>query len=386
MSTVKSPSDYKLVSEWLPPRDRRPEAADGFTLPAGTIVVSADNHFSVTEDIFYRRFPDRLKDRAPRIWRQGNINHIGLNGQSFLPDKFFPIALTNEEVPGIHDITARVEQLRLEGIDKEIVFPQIVVLLLCYHDFEIREWAFRAYNEYLAELQQRMPRSFYGVGLVNSWDPAKARESIGEIKSLGLKTFMMPALPGQYPDGSDIIYADDKMEPFWEAAEEAGLPICFHIGERPPRAGRGGDGSLYLFNFAPFRDVVGDFVFGGILDRHPALKIAFAESGINWLPAALQDAEAVVAAHKRLLDWKLQHPPEHYWRTNFYASFMDDDLGLAQLDRIGVDRVMWSVDYPHEEGVFGRGRTMMRKIVEAAGEDGARRILGGNAIDLFKLD
>ena len=40
----------------------------------------------------------------------------------------------------------------------------------------------------------------------------------------------------------------------------------------------------------------------------------------------------------------------------------------------------------HEEGVFGRGKTVMRKIVEAAGDDAARRILGGNAIERFKLD
>ena len=301
MTAVESSFEHRRIEVSALPKDREPQKLEDFRLPADTVVVSADNHFSVTEDIFYERFPDRLKDRAPRIWRDGDINHVGLDGKSFLPDEFRPIALTNEEVPGIHDLDVRVEQLRREGIDKEIVFPQIIVLLLCYPDFEVREWAFRAYNEYLAELQARMPGSFYGVGLVNSWEPASARGSLAEIKALGLKTFMLPALPGQHPDGSDILYADDRMEPFWEAVEDAGLPISFHIGERPPRAGRGAAGSLYLFNFAPFRDVVGDFVFGGILDRHPGLRIAFAESGINWLPAALQDAEAVVVAHGRLL-------------------------------------------------------------------------------------
>ena len=36
--------------------------------PAGTEVFSADNHISVAEDIFYERFPDDLKEQAPRIW------------------------------------------------------------------------------------------------------------------------------------------------------------------------------------------------------------------------------------------------------------------------------------------------------------------------------
>ncbi len=35
------------------------------------------------------------------------------------------------------------------------------------------------------------------------------------------------------------------------------------------------------------------------------------------------------------------------------ASFMVDPLGLELIDRIGVDRVMWSTDFPHNESTYG---------------------------------
>ena len=49
-------------------------------LPAGTEVFSADNHISVADDIFYERFPDDLKDKAPRIWYEDGAYMVGAQG------------------------------------------------------------------------------------------------------------------------------------------------------------------------------------------------------------------------------------------------------------------------------------------------------------------
>ena len=62
-STLYPPGGYGA------PKDRQGHAAkQDVGLPAGTEVFSADNHISVAEDIFYERFPDDLKEQAPRIW------------------------------------------------------------------------------------------------------------------------------------------------------------------------------------------------------------------------------------------------------------------------------------------------------------------------------
>ncbi len=47
------------------PKDRRPSAPVDLGLPAGTEVFSADDHISLAADIFYERFPESMKERAP---------------------------------------------------------------------------------------------------------------------------------------------------------------------------------------------------------------------------------------------------------------------------------------------------------------------------------
>src|SRR3546814_14507499 len=87
----------------------------------------------------------------------------------------------------------------------------------------------------------------------------------------------------------------------------------------------------------------------------------------------------ISASYNRIIDWKLQHPPAHYWHKNLYATFIDDPLGLSLIDQIGVDRALWSLDYPHVESTFGWSRTLIKNIVDQAGEDGGRRIRGGRS-------
>jgi predicted TIM-barrel fold metal-dependent hydrolase len=131
--------------------------------------------------------------------------------------------------------------------------------------------------------------------------------------------------------------------------------------------------------------VLGNLIFGGILDRHPALQIVFAEGGINWVPGALQDAELTFGAHREIFDIVPKHRPSHYWRENLYATFQTDAIGLALLDHIGADRVMWAQDYPHGEGTFGYTAEALRAVIEATSEENARLILGDTATRLYRL-
>ncbi|MCB0938095.1 MAG: amidohydrolase, partial [Mycobacterium sp.] len=68
------------------PKDRHTHADDDNGLPAGTEVFSADNHISLSEDIFYEKFPAELKEKAPRIWYEDGAYMVGKGkGQTFLP-------------------------------------------------------------------------------------------------------------------------------------------------------------------------------------------------------------------------------------------------------------------------------------------------------------
>jgi predicted TIM-barrel fold metal-dependent hydrolase len=367
------------------PKDRRPEPRGGATLPAGTIVVSADNHFSVDKDIFHDRYPAHLRDRAPRVWWKDGVCHIGMNGVSFLTPRLELLTPTYELVPGCNDIAPRMRDLDAEGIDKEIVFPNSILQMMQCMDFESREWFFRIYNEYMAELGEQAPGRFHGVGVVNYWDPSKTRASIEEMKALGLKTFFTPLNPGKTLDGELADYTSDAMTPFWSAIEESGMPLSIHIGENPIPVTRGGWGTGLLIGLSSFRKICGDLIFGGVFDRHPGLRVVFNECGINWVAAMLQDADLIYGSMHHLFDWKLKNPPRYYWERHCWTAFMTDKMGLGMLDVVGADKVMWSSDYPHPESTFGYSWSAMRAVVDAVSEDAARKILGGTAIEVFGL-
>lgn len=356
-------------------------------------IVSADNHLSLGGcDLWYDRAPAHLKDRVPRVWLEetGGFWVTGMNGKSLYPGGFAGdrVAHSMEGRPGAWNVDARTAEMEAEGVEKEIAFPQLLGAFFQWPDLEARHFIFETYNAYLAELQRRQPGKFFGVGIPNYWEPERAAQSIEGLKAIGLKTFMLPGMPGTFADGTPIHYPDDRMKPLWHAIEAASLPVCFHIGEQLVVQGRGAIATTALNNLGGsyFRKLYGDLVFGGIFDRHPSLKVVFAEASINWVPGALQDADMVGASFHGLSDYVPLSRPSDYWRRHCFATFMHDPAGLQLIDQIGVDNVMWSVDYPHNESTFGYSGTAMDNVIAMVGAEKARKILGETAIGLFGLD
>ncbi len=368
--------------------DRQAEPLDRAALPAGLALVSADNHIEVTKDIFHECFPAGLRDLAPRVWFD-KYWRIGFRDsiEAYPEGVDVDAALTKAVLPAGFDFAVRNRHLDAEGIAREIVYPQSMLAFVRHPDQQVQEQMYRIYNEYLAGLGAQNPGRFFGVGICsNWWDPERVESAIRQIADLGLKSFMVPYSPGTDAHGIPINYSGPEMDRFWAAAEETGLPVNFHIGEVPGSGGRGGFGTFFLTQAAPFRRVFGNLIFGGILDRHPALRIVFAEGGINWVPGALQDAELTFGAHREIYDITPRHRPTHYWHSNMYATFQTDMVGLRLLDLIGADRVMWAQDYPHGEGTFGYTAQAVQEVIAATSEAEARLILGETAASLYRLD
>jgi predicted TIM-barrel fold metal-dependent hydrolase len=364
------------------PKDRHPGPPVDLALPAGTEVFSADNHISLGEDIFYQRFPQSRKDQAPRVMNVDGAWVVGLNGTSMLVPAFIEVLTQYDPLPGSHtgDVDARLAALESEGVVRELAFPNAVLALFGWPDRDSRELCFRIYNEYMAEIQERSKGRILGVGLINWWDPEGTRRTVSELKSLGLKTFLLPLSPGKDPEKRPIDYASSAMDAVWDAIEEAEVPVAHHIGESPPATPNqfNAIGIGMLQSVAPFRDLFGKYIFGGILDRHPRLRVGWFEGGINWVPSAIQDAEHIAASFHHLNNLEIQHDPKYYWDAHMAASFMLDPLGLELVDRIGTQRVMWSTDFPHNESTYGYTGASLSAVVAAVGPETAAGIVSGN--------
>src|SRR5262249_43633272 len=124
----------------------------------------------------------------------------------------------------------------------------------------------------------------------------------------------------------------------------------------------------------------------------------FSETGIGWVPEHLGALDHLYLRGKseregRLMDVMraamapLRMTPSEYFRRNCYlgASVMPPDE-LRVRDQVGVDRIMWGVDYPHAEGCYPFAREAMQLTFHGVPELETRAMLGATAADVYHFD
>ena len=188
---------------------------------------------------------------------------------------------------------------------------------------------FRIYNQHMAEVPGTIERPHLRRRVDQLVGPGgHAPNGQRLAKALGLKTFLLPLQPGKDADKRPIDYASTASDDVWAAIEELQVPVSHHIGENPPSTPNEFNalGIGMLQSVAPFRDTFGKYIFGGILDRHPGLRIGWFEGGINWVPSVIQDAQHISVSFQHLANLEVQHDPKHYWDNHMSASFMVDPL------------------------------------------------------------
>jgi predicted TIM-barrel fold metal-dependent hydrolase len=347
-------------------------------------VISADEHVVESrefwDDWLPRSLPAKDRDRAPRLVGVG----IALDSSAHVLRTFtlFPkLMQRSDDAPGSMDARERVAVLDSERIDVAFQFPQRAMSMAGIADRDLMFACLNSFNEWLADWCKASNGRLQGVPILPTfYRPGATREYIEHLRSLGFRTMMLPNYP------RDVRYADPELEPMWDAIEASGMPLNFHISEAPDDNGPGGLGTFLTHSMQPFRKLWAYLVFTGILDRHPAMKVVFTEGGISWIPSALDDADRI---HKRFaehLEPKLPHPPSHYWQRQCYATFMDDPCGIEQIDRIGIDHVLWSSDYPHPEGTIGETERVWQSLRDTLGDAATEAVVSTNAARVYGLD
>ena len=83
---------------------------------------------------------------------------------------------------------------------------------------------------------------------------------------------------------------------------------------------------------------------------------------------------------------KLGLKPSEYFRRQMYCTFIDDAVGMANRHLIGVDRMMWSSDYPHTSSTWPNSRKVVeRDFADPSAAADRRKITRENAAKLYGL-
>lgn len=160
------------------------------------------------------------------------------------------------------------------------------------------------------------------------------------------------------------------LDPLWSLAQDAGVPIVFHVG---------GTGSLldpgYFQNGLPvppdfhggeenFRSVdymaipvspaqtLATMIFDGVFERFPDLRVGVIEQGAIWVPSWMRQMESAFDAfsrHEERLRRLSMRPSEYVRRQIKFTPYPTEDVGWI-IDQAGAETVMFSSDYPHVEG------------------------------------
>jgi predicted TIM-barrel fold metal-dependent hydrolase len=353
--------------------------------PAGTRIVSADSHM-LEPDLWVDRFPPELRDLAPRMMFKNGGWEMSVGDRSMTPEPLARVLCDALECyPGLTNLDARLKDLDLEGVEKELIFPQRLFGLMMFGEIAHKEHVFGAYNEHISQVCAQAPDRLYSVMVPSYWAPEAAAESVARCAALGARALMIPIKPGKFADGRTIQYNHGRLDPLWAAIEASGLPLCFHIGEAIPTAEPGAVGVSVLTQMQGFRQNWAQLVFGGVFDRFPGLKAVFVEAGLSWIPGMLHDADMIYNSFPTMVSPKLAHPPSWYWRAHCFATFMTDPVGLEMLHRIGAETAMWSSDYPHQESTFGYTASAIEAVFAKCSVEDAQKILGGTALKLFQM-
>lgn len=362
------------------PQDRT-SRDDGWRPPAGTRVISVDDHGMEEEGLWEKRLSHADRDRAPRLWRDRTDDrwHLTVDGDDYdVPGLDGRIG---EGRPGMWDPAARLADMDAEGIDVSLFFHARAMSLIRMRDKAFFGRCMDVYNEWLAEHCAASPDRLVGVGILPTiFDPGRTGAYLAWMKRIGLKALEIPSAP------KDVPYNSSAMEPLWEALADSGIPVMFHIGAYLEFRGQGALGANLTKNLGPYRPLWSLLAFSGILERHPGLKIVFCEGGFGWVPWTLQDADRVYQTYETELRPKLKELPSFYFRRQCYSAVMHDDVGLKLArDYDLTGNLLWSCDYPHAEGVFGNSRGEIRHIFDTLGAERARDVVGGTAGRLWGL-
>lgn len=357
---------------------------------------SGDSHFLEPEDLWQSNLPPRLAELVPRAEKDadGQWETVHIDGMSFrrkLPTgKAKEFVELSNRAPGARDVQKRMVDLDQEGIWGELVFPSLGMWGSSFRTPEVLREALRVSNDWAWEAIEKASPRLVATAQVSTLDIGDAVAELERVAEMGYRTVFLPVSP--HPLQKD--YNQDDWEPFWTAAERAGIVLSFHIGTDPIDLSSGGSagvmyrgpgGAVLNYTETTFggQRAVMKMVASGALDRHPDLKVLVSEGGATWVPFVADRMEEGYRQHAMAVRPKLKRSPKEIIYEQVYASFQHDESAIAACTAMGFNNVMWGSDYPHMEGTFGHTQDTLHHLFDGVDPKVKERITVGAFSELF---
>ena len=132
---------------------------------------------------------------------------------------------------------------------------------------------------------------------------------------------------------------------------------------------------------------MGTFIFGGVFERHPKLKVVCVEADAGWVPHYMYRMDHAYKRHRYWLPagHELSKMPSEYYRENIYTTFQDDWVAFQMKDMCNIRRLMWANDFPHSDSTWPWSQEILKKHTAGLSEQERNLILHDNVAELYRL-
>jgi len=375
-------------------------------------IIDVDTHVTETPDVWVDRVPARMRDKVPYVDRDNKgrqcwflngkrLSIIGLTATAGRGDMMNWPATYDDMHPGAYDANARIKYMDDMGIWAMVMYPNVAGFgnqeFLKLEDPELMLACVEAYNDWQTDWAAADSRRLLPVTSIPFWDIEASVREVRRCAEKGHKGILFTGEPQAF---GQPFMGDPHWDPLWQAAVDLGQPVSFHIGsgdmedglarEKVAAYGRMStftSGSVNVFLKNGFQ--LAELLLSGIFVRFPEVQFVSVESGVGWIPFALEALDYQFIGNNVFKE----HPefdrlPSEYFKTNVYACYWFEQVAPRRLiDKIGVDRIMFETDFPHPTSLFGD--EVHERIASGLGDsdDATRRkILWENGQKVYKVE
>ena len=233
----------------------------------------------------------------------------------------------------------------------------------------------RFLNDHIAGIVERYPDRFIGLGTVPMQDPDRACREVERCMSeLGMAGIEI----GSHVNDWNL--NDPALYPFYETCERTGAALFVHPWDMMGKDKMGKYWLPWLVGMpAETSLALCSMIFGGVFDKFPKLRVAFAHGGGSF-PATIGRIEHGFNVRPDLVAVDNDVNPREYLGRFWLDSLVHDPAMLRYIvDLVGRDKVALGTDYPFPLGELEPGQLI--HSMEEYDQDTKARLLGTNALD-----
>jgi uncharacterized protein len=369
----------------------------------GFKILDSDMHVMEPPDLWDRYIDSKFKARAPRGVTSSNVRDLRM----VYPDGRDWARTTtrqNDSARGRNfernqnvyrgdaergwTAEVQLEAMDIEGIDVAVLYPTRGLRALVVEDMdpEFAAAIARAYNNWLYDFCSKNPKRLIGAGMISPYDMNDAVTEAQHCSTeLGFRAVFLRANPLVKHQWHDPYY-----EPLWSALEDLNISLGFHesTGTGKRQIGERLEPNLMLRRVyaQPMEQMLAlvSFCAGGVLAKHPRLRVAFLEANCSWLPWLLWRLDEGWEREGDVWAPDQKTAPSEYFRRQCVVSVEPDEATVKHvIDYMGGKSIVFSTDYPHGDSRYPESVNHFLKL--PISDDDKRKILWDNCAAYYAM-